>query len=1144
MFRLSTCLFIFLLVNVHFVASQNTKTSVLSDGDVFKFSLQSTGIYKLTYDQLKGIADLNIDNVDPRKIQIYNTPGGLVPQVIADSRIDDLVQNNILVVGEEDGSFDPGDFILLYSEGADRYRFTENDIVFEKNVYDLNNYFFLKVGSTNGLRIQSQNSIASPEVLSDTRERVLRHEVDRVNLLGAFGGTQGSGKNWFGEAFANQREQTFNNSFEFSNVVVGSEAQLDGHFVGRSDNTSQVTFTVNENNFTKSILRTNTGDIERQFAYRGEVKSETVILNSDIPNVVVNFAATNSNSEGWLDYLQIIAQERNVFSGSEYYLFDRKSSENSTYGFSMETNNNNINIWDISIPFEVGRINTSQSGNNINFGFDTNGKVKSFVAFDQSGNFSSPEFVEKINKQNLHGIENAEFIIVYHPDFREAAEKLANHRSSHDNLVVQIVDINEVYNEFGGGKNDPTALRDFVRMVKERDSSFRYLLLLGDATYDFRGILENLEFNNFVPTYETDESLHPVEAFPTDDYYALLSDNEGSDNLDGALDIGVGRIPCTTLDKAMGVVDKIIYYDTNPDTYGEWRMRLGFTADDEDNNIHLRQADGIATLIEGTNPELNQQKIYFDAYNQEATAGGSRYPDANSDLNANIFNGQLILNYLGHGGPKGWADERVLTIADIINWNNLDKMPVMITATCSFTGYDEPDFVSAGEQAILNPAGGAIALFTTVRAVYSSQNEKLTREVFKKLFTRNNGMPLRLGDIIQDSQNQNSSDTIGSNTRKFALIGDPSMRLALPLHKIEIDKFDGTEITAERIDTLGALQRAKVGGKIYDFNGNFKSDFNGKVFLTVYDKSNDIKTLDNDQKGNVFEFTERQNILYKGSASVTAGEFEIELILPKDINFNFGKGHFSFYATDGTSQDAGGFYDQVIIGGTSNTVIADEEGPEINIFLEDRSFVYGGNTSEDPILIIDLSDESGINLSGTSIGHDITATIDDINGKPIVLNNFYTPTVDEVGTGSVEYQLNNIEEGTHTLYVKAWDILNNVSEQMTEFVVAENEEGFLKNVYNYPNPFSTSTMFTFDHDLRNQNLDILINIYTVSGRLVKSIQEQRFGAGSRVNDINWNASDDFGSKLAKGVYLYKIKISSSELNLHRESDFQKLVILN
>jgi len=474
----------------------------------------------------------------------------------------------------------------------------------------------------------------------------------------------------------------------------------------------------------------------------------------------------------------------------------------------------------------------------------------------------------------------------------------------------------------------------------------------------------------------------------------------------------------------------------------------------------------------------------------------------------------------------------------------MDKLPVFITATCSFTGFDEPLRKSAGEHLILNPNGGAVALFTTVRSVYANSNQKLTSAVYNLIFNRVNGKALRLGDVLRESQNQlGSSLTETKNTRKFALMGDPSMRISLPEHNISITEFQGMPVSETRLDTVGALGKATLRGQVESHaDGTLISNFNGTVALTIYDKPSELSTLVNDGLGVPMNFTVKKNILYKGTASVQNGEFEVSFILPQDINFSYGPGSIHFYADDGQT-DAIGCYDKLIIGGASTSVIDDTMGPEIDIFFNDRSFTFGGTVNKEPLLLVDLADENGINLSGTSIGHDITATLEDQNGEKIVLNEFYVPTVDKIGEGTVEYEMPALEPGPHKLYIKAWDILNNSSEEVTEFVVASSEDGFIDKVYNYPNPFSTNTNFMFDHDLSSANLDIVVNIYTISGKLVKSIVDNRFTSGTRIDDINWDGRDDYGNKLAKGIYLYKINLYAPELDVRRESEFRKLSII-
>ncbi len=1127
------------------ITAQNKQTSVLASGDIYKISIGETGVYKIDYEFLSNINGIDVNNIDPRKIHIYGNTGGPVPQLVNESRTDDLSDNAIYIEGENDGSFDPQDYILFYAEGASTYHYDNDNINYQKNPYDLNNYFFIKIESENGPRIQNLNSINNPEIISSTRESVYRHENDRLNLLGNFGGTQGSGKEWFGESFANETVQDFSRSFPFAHAVPNSTASLKVRFIGRNEVTMRYDVNVDGDTKTSSISRTTLDNIESLYAHIRTI-NEQVTISGPNPNISIEFFANGPQGEGWLDYIEMIGQENNIYTGTPLLLIDRDMLNYDSYGFRINSTEDLL-IWDISEPHNVSSIIPESSGMDKTFAFDTENKLKAFVALEKSGQHPQPSFVEKVDNQNIHSISEADFIIITHSNFSEAAERLASHRSENDGLISIVVDIDDIYNEYSSGRVDPTAIRDFCRMVHTRDTTFKYLLLMGDASYDYRGLNDQLEFQNYIPTYETDESLHPVDAFPTDDFFGLLSEDEGNDLLSGDLELGIGRIPAQTADQAMDVVNKIINYDTSPATLGDWKMRIGFTADDEDSNIHIRDADSIAKTTEENHPELIQQKVYFDAFNQVATPGGTRYPDANAAINTNIDNGQLVLNYLGHGGPKGWAQERVLQVNDIINWRNYNKLPVIITATCSFTGFDEPSFVSAGEHALMNSRGGAIGLFTTVRAVYSSSNEKLTRKVFEKIFLRNQGQRLRFGDVLTAAQNEIvevSGTNVLTNTRKFMLIGDPSMQLTLPKNKVVLNTINGQQVDDQLQDTIGALEKVVLTGSIETFTGEELNDFNGSISLTVYDKSSDLKTLDNDNKGRIYDFQLRKSVLYKGSASVTAGKFSIELILPQNIDFDYGKGMFSFYASDGNREDAGGHYSDITIGGTSESVIVDNEGPEIDIFFDDRTFVSGDPTGKNTELIIDLSDETGINLSSTSIGHDITAHIDDKSNSGYVLNNFYEPNVDEVGSGSVSYKLDDLEIGLHTVYVKAWDVLNNSTEEVSEFLVVENLEGFINNVINYPNPFVDNTTFAFEHDLSDTNIDITIDIYSMSGVLIKSINEERFSFDNRIDDIEWNASDYSGGKISKGIYLYKIKLVSNELNLERESEMKKLVLLN
>lgn len=1131
------------LFTAQLMIAQNSSSSILADGQIYKIAIPKTGVYKLDYSFFKDDLNIDIDNIKPENIKIYGNNGGLLPLRNNKQRADDLLENSIYIEDGNDGQFNTNDRILFYAEGADRIKYEENIVRYEKNIYDTNNYYFIKIDESPHKNIASTPSISAVEYLTNT-EKLQRHEVDLENLLATVSATQGSGKLWLGEAFTVGRELNLSSSFDFNGINTTVPVEIFGHLVARSESVTSFEVTIGGDKFYPSISSTTFSNLELNQANEN-LLIEEVNLSSN-SQVVVKYNSPSGQGEGWIDYLQAIGSYQIQVGNSPTTLFHRSSSQSTTSGFEFTDSNDDLTIWDVSNIGNVQAIEFEKTGNKVSFGYQTDNVLKHFVAFRKNGEFLRPIAQGQIDNQNLHGIERTNMVILYHPNFKEAAEKLATYRSSQDDLTIELVNILDIYNEFGSGKADPVAIRDFARMIHLRDSNFKYLLLFGDASFDYKGLTPNIPLQNFVPTYQTDKSLNPVDAFPSDDFFALLSEDEGADNMAGDLDIGTGRIPCTNLEDGLAFVNKIVVYETDQKRFGDWKNNIGFSADDVDSTwdtTHLRDADGIAEKTENNFGCFNQQKVYLDAFVQQSTPGGSRYPDANKALNDNIFKGQLITSYLGHGGPKGLSQERVLQIADIRKWNNINKLPVFITATCSFTGFDNPNFTSAGEHLILNNNGGAVALFTTVRSVYASSNRVLTSKLYDKIFDRDeNGLPLRLGDIIINSQNDGNNT---ENTRKFVLMGDPSQRIALPTYGIEVTKFDDKIVTSETLDTLGSLSRSSLEGKIINVvDSTTISNFNGTVSVVIYDKKQEQSTLVNDGNGSPLKFNLRKNVLYKGTASVTNGIFSLDFILPKDIDFNYGLGKVSFYATDNINFDASGCYDKLIVGGASETIIEDNEGPEIDIYFNDRSFSYGGKTNSEPILIVDLKDENGINLSSSSIGHDISAALEEQTADKIVLNDFYEPTTDKVGEGTVTYQMSELTPGVHSIYIKAWDILNNSSEKMSEFLVASDEEGFLENVYNYPNPFSTNTDFTFEHDLINANVNIIVDIYTISGKLVKQIEAERYSSGSRITDINWDAKDDYGSKLAKGIYLYKIKLSSSELNMERESDFNKLVILN
>lgn len=1126
------------------LGSRNPKatfTSVLSNGDIYKVKVGQTGIYRMDRSFFETKLGINMSNVNPKKLKIYGNRGGRVPEANSVIRTDDLEELSIFVSGEGDGRFDSGDFVLFYAEGAHIWNYADNAniFVYDNNIYDDYNYYFIKIDGEDGKRVQKVSPIdGTADMVLSSYDMIQHYEEDKINLLGSFAATEGTGKQWYGDGFGgSNRERTYTSKFDFTSMDISEPLEVEFAFAGRSRASSTVTLTVGSKTMSRNVGSVNDLNLEALYARR-IVMSESFLLNSAAPVVRLNYPATGAETNGWLDYIRIINGRELNFNNSQLSFRSRKTKDVSIASFNIRGFTNQV-VWDVTDPFSPSVMDVI----NNQLVFRTDGLVREFVAHNNLNGAIEPTALGKIANQNLHAMKDQDMIIVYHANFKSEALRLADHRSKHSGLKVLAAEVNEVYNEFSSGKADPGAIRDMARLLLYRNPEFKYLLLFGDGSYDYKGLVRDIPAENFVPVYETDESLDPIEGFPSDDFYGLLGDNEGV-GLRGGLDIYVGRLPAKSIDEARVLVDKIMHYETASATLGDWRLRNGYVADDEDGNIHLRDVDNIAKSDEVRHPLYNQQKVYADAYKQVSTSGEKRYPDVNKAINDNIFKGQLTLTYLGHGGPLGWAQERILTVPDLNSWTNIDKMTVMVTATCSFGAYDDPSIISPAEFALLNSKGGAIALMTTTRAVYTNSNYQLTDASHELMYKKVNGRAPTLGYILSEGKNKYTGDSFRTNSRKFALLGDPSLQIAMPKLNIVTEKVNGQD-AATVTDTLNALERVTIEGFISDESGNLMSGFNGTIFPTVYDKKSTLQTLSNDGESASprYTFTVYKDILFKGSASVVGGKWSFSFWVPKNINYTFGKGRISFYAENGNDLDAGGLFENIIIGGTNPNLVTDDQGPQMDPFMNDESFVSGGITNASPTLLLNLSDDFGINVIGNAIGQDITAVLDGDTKNIFILNDFYEARKDDYTSGSVRFPLSNLQTGSHYIVAKAWDISGNSTEKRIDFVVADVGSQKLNRVYNYPNPFTTKTSFQFDHDLSNTELDILVNIYTITGKLIKSITETKYSSGFRVNDISWNGLDDFDSSLGRGVYLYKIQVHSKELNITRESNFEKLVKL-
>jgi len=1096
--------------------------SVLATGSWFRIAVEESGIHKITYQQLES---LGIPN--PATVRVYGSGARQLPEKYSDGSIDDLQAVPVHMEKGGDGLFGPGDYILFYARGPVHWEYSPDEELFLHRLHRFSwkGHYFLTSGTGEAdapAPVELSSAAAAQTVTHyDFRDFV---EEETYNLIK-------SGKEWYGDNFNVDLEHHY--PFTLPGRESGEPVRIRVRAAARANVTSTFSVSASAQALGElSCQATNLSNYTATYAY------ETTQVYSYLPqqdNVTVSleYNRPDANAEGWLNSITVHGRSPLTLSGDQVAFRDvRSTGMDQVSEFRVGNSNANTVIWEVTDPEQPGLVNHALQGSEAVFRLETD-EMREFVAFDKSGDFPTPEMsgegLGEVQNQDLHGLGHPDMVIIAPEIFLEEAERLAEHRRSTDGLEVAVVQQQQVFNEFSSGTPDVTAIRNFMKMFYDRSEGTedycRYLLLFGDGSYDNRNLTANNP--NLILTYQSDNSLSPTRSYVSDDFFGLLDTDESM--ISGLMDIGIGRLPASTVEEAEDLVDKIIAY-SNPDKQGEWRNQLCFIGDDQDINIHMKQADELATYVRTNYPAYNINKIYLDAYQQEELATGPRYPDATRAINDQVNRGALIVNYTGHGGPNGLAHEKITTTNDILSWTNRNRLPLFMTATCEFSRYDEYDhkqdleITSAGEEVLLNTEGGGIALFTTTRLVYSGPNHELNEHFYEVVFEKHdNGESYRLGDIILYSKNSTGS---GINKRNFTLLGDPSMKLAYPQQQVVTDSINGVEIALAQ-DTLSAFQWVTVSGHVETQGGALMEDFNGTVYPQVFDKEKVVETLSNDPDSPLWRFRTRNNILYSGKATVTNGRFTFGFYVPKDISYAFGNGKISYYSNNSV-QDAHGSWEGFTVGGIGSENASDSEPPVIDLFMNDSFFVSGGITDPNPTLLVYVTDNYGINTTGNGIGHDLTATLDDDRVNSIILNEFYQANTNSYNSGVIRYPYSYLEEGRHRITVKIWDIHNNSAESELEFVVVDSEAMLLKKLFNFPNPFFEETFFSVEHNRPDRTMRLVLTIYNMSGEMVRIIDRELFSPGYRLEPVQWDGTTEGGQKLGGGVYLYNATVTTED----------------
>ncbi|VAW24001.1 FIG00650697: hypothetical protein [hydrothermal vent metagenome] len=1073
--------------------------SVLKSGKWVKIKTSKKGIYRVPYDKLQewGFSS-------PQNVNIYGNGGYALPEDNAKIEHDGLSQVSVWKGKDGNGK----DCLFFYSSGTRKWIWDESAGQFHhvNNIYSNSAYYFLTedVGAEKPVTTYPQNSSVVTHTTNSFDEYIV-HEKEEFNLIH-------SGKQWFGEKFFSGMSQTI--TINCKDKVTNKPVILKFRGAARSSKPSTLDITINGGSKEPLSFRTvNKNSLTSNYADEDAIQ---ITDNADGGSlgIVLNYNASNSSAEAWLDYIEVNYRKQLRYTAPEMYFRDAGTvAPSNIVEYTIENTSPGLKVFDVTGITDIFEVPTSASGNNLSF-VRPAGDLREYVVFDPAGDFSEPEKVGDVANQNLHAIPSPDFLIITHPDFINSANELATFHRAVDGMSVSVVKTGEVYNEFSSGMPDATGIRNFIKMFYDRSSKLKYILLFGDGSYDNRNILGTSK--NFIPTFQSENSLRPTSSFVTDDYYVMLDANESVYN--GAIDLGIGRIPASTTYEAQTVVNKIKDY-YSPESFGIWRNTICFIGDDEDSNVHMAQSEEMANQVNASHGAFITDKIYFDAYVQESTTAGERYPGVTDAINERVKNGVLILNYVGHANERFLADEHVLDISNINSWSNSNNLPIFVTATCEFSRFDA-DETSAGEYILLNPNGGGIGLFSTTRVVWSIPNYVLNKNFYNSVFEKDvDGEHYRMGEIMKLAKIA-TVNTI--NKRSFTLLADPALKLSYPRYNVVTTGINQGDAHGSA-DTLRALSKVTVSGYVADFLGNKLSNFNGKITPVVFDKALMLETLGNAGE-TPMKFKVQDNVIYKGLASVTDGEFTFSFVVPKDIAYKLGEGRIIYYADNGVD-DAQGAFKNFLIGGSSDNQINDNMGPQVELYMDDTSFRSGDKTSKNPLMLAFITDESGVNTVGAGIGHDITAILDGDYANQIVLNDYYQGDIDNYRSGKIEYPLSNLSIGEHSLIIKVWDVANNSSEAEVRFVVSG--EFQIESVSNYPNPVKDYTFFTFRHNQPDATFKSVIEIFDQSGRLVDSFYENISSSGMESNPLRWDVNNT-DMPLRGGIYLYRITIKASD----------------
>lgn len=1090
-------------------AEHYASSSALANGKWAKIEVSGSGMQFISNTVLR-----NLGFPDPSKVNVYGYGGRMLSEQINSASIDDLplipsvkVANGILFFGHSNISWS------LNSSQTSVFRHNINP-------YSDNSYYFISDVETSRPELPAYPdfTVSSLEPVKTFTERIA-HEQDLI-------APGESGRLMLGEDFRTQPSRSF--QFNLPDNVGNAKVRI--CFGAKVTNgSSSILVQANGNQLSAS----NSDKIAGVASSDTFISTSTSVKEVEDPgdklNLNIKYSYSGALFTAALDYIEVeYPRELKLYNGELYFYLS--PSENSTV--AVEGCSGSTVLWDVTDPVNPKSVNFNLSGSTALFNVPSG--YHEFVAFEPAAVSRTVKPAGKVINQNIHAMEAPDMLIITPEQFSSAATRLAKLHEETDGMKVAVLTPLQIYNEFSSGVADVTAYRKLLKMWRDRSladgSDFtRYCLLFGRPTFDNKMVTPEVKRTGYprIPIWQSPSGYSGSTSYSTDDYIGMLADNN-SDLVMGTeqIHVAVGRFPVKSLSEANSAVAKLETYVKYP-SLGVWRDNVMVIADDQDNGEHLTQAEKVINAMKGygNGSSFIYEKLYLDSYPLSQSSAGNTYPLAKQRMMAKLSEGVSFINYIGHASPREWGHEKLLTWTDIksLSYKNI---PFLYAATCEFMRWDSNE-VSGAEEMWLNQESGIIGAICPSRTVYISLNGTLNKNTAPYFFRKDsNGKALRVGEIMVSGKNATKTD---DNKLRYGLIGDPALRIQSPEYIALVESIDGVNVENNgETPVLKARSKAKVTGKITDQDGNILPDFNGTVVLQLYDAEKVIDTFGNGEKGVVSTYNDRKTRLFIGQTKVTAGSWEIEMLLPSEIENNYSPAMIAVYAYDSDGREANGLSESLYVYGFDENTEDDFDGPEItDFYFNTPSFTDNSSISPSSTLYATLSDPSGINISDVGIGHKMTLELDGSTVYDDVYI-YYTPAFDSNSSGTIAYPLSGIEPGEHDVKLTVWDNASNSSSASLSFSVRADWKPSFSRLETDVNPASASVNFLIATDGSNGMTGCRIDVYDISGKKVWGDDSSSLSKGSTSLSIGWDLTDFAGHRVPRGIYIYRVTLTTSE----------------